>query len=96
MLCIILYGKILFLPLDFVKFSYATLDFDISLLPLLVCDNYHNCHSVRLMDVLTKLLVDVTKKLLVSTCSTVVKIMLLYLEQTNATESTNSGRSHHS
>ena len=54
MLCIILYGKILFLPLDFVKFSYATLDFDISLLPLLVCDNYHNCHSVRLMDVLTK------------------------------------------
>ena len=45
---------------------------------------------------MTGLLVDVTKKLQISTCSTVVKIILLYLEQTNTTESTNSGRSHHS
>ena len=34
-----------FATLDFANFPYATLDFDISLLPLLVFDNYHNCHS---------------------------------------------------
>ena len=34
-----------FAILDFANFPYATLDFDISLLPLLVVDNYHNCHS---------------------------------------------------
>ena len=33
-----------FATLDFANFPYATLDFDISLLPLLVFDNYHNCH----------------------------------------------------
>lgn len=49
---------------------------------------------------MTGLLIDATKMytgcLIVSTCSTVVIAILLYSEQTEATESPTSGRRHHS
>ena len=45
---ITIWEKFVFATLDFANFPYATLNFDISVLPLLAFEKYHNCHYVAI------------------------------------------------